>query len=449
MVFSKEMGLYQLLLWPCLVFLFSHVSVALERCSSSTHGGFCPSRNTCCRPADESWIQDSAGCLPSDLGPYNATCCSDGLTGCGVDYECGPDATCVALPGNTDPLVQTLPRYQLCHAPNMQVIFGLGEDDIRSAYYSSLGKLEALTRDSPIREVIFVVHGAARNADDYFCTMHSVVEKQSTFSKDEVFVVAPRFAAHSDEPFALRNGGIPMRWKGGSWRYGAESGNGVSSFTVLDQMIGLVEDKEIFPALEHIKVIGHSAGGQYVQRWALLTNAWPNDISLQVIVVNPSSFAYLTPLRKSAELEWTIPNKSECPEYNEWEWGLEPNESSPAYVQNALNIRTTDQLTQRFAMRDVVYLAGGRDICNVPGNSKNGWCYSHGLETKCMDLLEGKNRLERHMNYFESIQLVNVTAHRRSLVPDVGHDHSLVFHSEVAMSYLFETTQTEDLLSEQ
>jgi hypothetical protein len=66
-----------------------------------------------------------------------------------------------------------------------------------------------------------------------------------------------------------------------------------------------------------------------------------------------------------------------------------------------------------------------------------------------MDLLEGKNRLERHMNYFESIQMVNVTAHRRSLVPDVGHDHSLIFHSEVAMSYLFETTEREGTLSEQ
>ena len=38
-------------------------------------GRLCPDGNTCCC---------AGGCIASDLGRYNATCCGDGLTGCFV-----------------------------------------------------------------------------------------------------------------------------------------------------------------------------------------------------------------------------------------------------------------------------------------------------------------------------------------------------------------------------
>lgn len=463
---------------------------ALERCSERTGGGFCPSQNTCCPLASGdttsssargiTWIrrnQTSAafatttgggsGCIPADLGAYNATCCADGRTGCGVDYVCSPDGKgCLAKAYNTDPLVQRLDRYRLCQAPpgTLQRIYGFGRgggnDNIKAAYYSNLGDLELLAETSSlsgvrkpnrIRLVIFVIHGAGRNADDYYCSMYSAVQQhqrkhQSANNLSEVLVVAPRFAAEADPSFSLFNGGIPMRWNDGDWRYGAESieGSNVSSFQALDEMVKFLTRAGNFPYLEDIKVIGHSAGGQFAQRWALTTSSWTTTKTtqpwLQAIAVNPSSFAYLTPLRKSSmSQKWILPNVSDCPQYNEWEWGLETTDASPLYVRKVLNKWSVKDLTVRFANRDVVYLAGERDVCNVPGMSKDGWCYSHGLETLCSDMAEGKNRLERHMNYFESlVGLVNVTTHRRDIVPNVGHDHSLIFHSQVTQKYLFE-----------
>ena len=432
-------------LWCCLS-LFVTSLLALERCSDDTGGGFCPSQNTCCpvRLVAGSRRRNNtvSGCLPSDLGPYNATCCDDGLTGCGAGYICGSRGTCIAKPENTDPLVQRLPHYQLCHAPDIQFIYGFGKTNTKPAYYASMGNLETpSSRHATVKEVIFVIHGAGRNADDYFCTMFSVAQKQSVFGPEEVLVVAPRFAAGSDESFSLHNGGEPMRWDDGSWRYGGESFNNVSSFQVLDNMVSFVSNATEFPQLRKIKVIGHSAGGQFVQRWSLLTDAWTEYPDLQSIVVNPSSFAYLTPLRKVQE-EWTVPDTTECPEYNTWEWGLDTNDSSPFYVRHLLKRWSTQTLVERFSHRDVVYLAGDRDICNVSGMSRNGWCYSHGLETLCTDMLEGENRLERHMNYYESLtRLMNITAHKRDLVSDVGHDHSLIFHSDTARKYLFDIHQ--------
>lgn len=52
------------------------------------------------------------------------------------------------------------------------------------------------------------------------------------------------------------------------WRYGAEAiGTDISSFRVLDNFV----DALVARGIKRISVAGHSAGGQFVQRWSLLT----------------------------------------------------------------------------------------------------------------------------------------------------------------------------------
>ena len=121
---------------------------AWEQCSAERGGGTCPDGNTCCLIRQQhvsngddddrsnnssSTTTTTSGCIPSDLGTWNGTCCSheddDTLSsGCGVGYQCaGPRKTCHATATVTDPLVQTLPRYRLCHTlpPAMQAMYGL------------------------------------------------------------------------------------------------------------------------------------------------------------------------------------------------------------------------------------------------------------------------------------------------------------------------------------
>ena len=128
------------------------------------------------------------------------------------------------------------------------------------------------------------------------------------------------------------------------------------------------------------------------------------------------------------------------PHYNQWEWGLD--DGGPIEVPYRKSVANNGtELVERFLLhRKVVYLAGGADRCNVSGMDRTGWCYSHGLETECVDELQGPNRRKRSRRYFKSLQRLLIMqsagsrgppSHVRFLVPGVGHDHALMFQSEV------------------
>jgi hypothetical protein len=110
----------------------------------------------------------------------------------------------------------------------------------------------------------------------------------------------------------------------------------------------------------------------------------------------------------------------------------------PPYVQDSLKLYgSLSNVTSIFSTRDVTYLAGGLDVCNIPDSKKpNGWCNSHGLETSCRDMMQGSNRLERHHWYCSSLQRLNIS-HRCFVVPYVGHDHALMFSSDIGVMALF------------
>lgn len=467
----------------------------------------CPDQNTCCVLArNNNWgaslaqVLANSGCLPNDMPGPTGVCCDDLTgTGCAPDYGCesstqnegsrangrrlfckrGPDA-------KDDPLVEVMPRYVLCSPPpgTLSKIYGLpvdrannGMDQQREgsekattaalAYYSTHGDILD-PNPNFVRAAVVVIHGMGRNADDYFCSVTAAVSMQTFYDPSSVIVIAPRFLDPSDGEVKLTSNNIPMRWGGdgdefGAWRYGADasfppSAVGVSSFDAFDQLVKILEDRNHFPNLERISVAGHSSGGQFVQRWALLSDSslWEHDQyqpslravgsaklpMLRAIVSNPSSYAYLDG-RRFVDGRFETPSAGKiasCPSYNEWEWGLEPGGRMLApYKDRAIqNIGGATKLAERFATRDVVYLSGGQDRCNVTGLDRTGWCYSHGLETTCGDMMEGRQRLERSMWYYHSLtEFFGRHVHCHAIVEGVGHDHSLMWESSIGLSALF------------
>jgi len=269
------------------------------------HGGICPAKATCCpvTKMGESPSQAS-GCVPSDLGSFNATCCQDDTqTACGISYNCRTQLKntkkildCVATEAIQDPLVQELPRYHLCTtaAPLIQNLYGLPIVDKVSgllAYYSSHGDLIHIDSDqrNQVRTAIIVVHGATRNADEYFCSMATAAERflaefQNETDRASILVLSPRFANLGDDDLDLIGGGTALQWKDdhdGAWRYGSDavypfsrqgprdspiSQKGqqpkVSSFDGIDTMVQALLNTSHFRSLERLVVVGHSAGGK-------------------------------------------------------------------------------------------------------------------------------------------------------------------------------------------
>jgi pimeloyl-ACP methyl ester carboxylesterase len=343
-----------------------------------------------------------------------------------------------------------MPRYSLCHpTPNtLTRVHGFPiVENAKLAYYSSHGNIMQESLDH-IQMALIIIHGAGRNADDYYCSATAVVELQNQYPPHSVLIIVPQFPSVTDAPITLHDGGIPLQWADDNgWRYGAQavyprSASNVSSFDTIDRIVTLLEHKL---NLKHVTIAGHSAGGQFVQRWSLLTTSWISN-RMSSAVANPSNYAYLTPLR-FLNGTWQTPKKHDCPQYNEWEFGLEDGgDETMTYKDNALKVlgNNITALMERFANRRVTYLAGGADRCNVSESNRDGWCFSHELETTCMDMLQGSTRWERNMHYVTSLRRLGIKTHQRRVVNGVGHDHSLIFTSTYGLEALVPSPEEGD-----
>jgi pimeloyl-ACP methyl ester carboxylesterase len=298
---------------------------------------------------------------------------------------------------------------------------------------------------------LVIIHGGGRNADDYFCSCLAAIGRQKRYPSSSVLLVAPRFLTSADGQVRLHDGGggRAMQWGGkghGRWRYGAatvypeSAAKNVTSFDAIDVLMNLLGDRKKFPNMKRIVITGHSVGGQFVQRWSLLTSSWVENRT-SAVIMNPSSWTYLTPMRWSNGT-WQLPGDGSCHGYNDWPWGLEQD---PTKMHSPYKDRMREQLgvgglVDRFADRQVTYLAGSADRCNVTG--KGQWCQSHDLGTACMDELQGSSRWDRNFLYVESLRLVGIETHEHLVVEGVGHDHALMLTSHVSLSVLFPSDDT-------
>src|SRR5690606_19937597 len=113
-------------------------------------------------------------------------------------------------------------------------------------------------------------------------------------------------------------------WSDSGWKYGGDSTSSkkLSSFAVVDEMVRKLGDKKLFPNLTKITVVGHSAGGQFVQRYAAGGSAeGAVSVPLRYVVANPSSYMYLNGYRINASGQWATP--SGCSNYDEYRYGLQ------------------------------------------------------------------------------------------------------------------------------
>ncbi|RSF09421.1 alpha/beta fold hydrolase [Achromobacter aegrifaciens] len=275
-----------------------------------------------------------------------------------------------------------------------------------------------------IKQVVVVIHGVKRDADRYYESVAALLAHNPERARDTL-ILAPRFSGSIDSGF----GGMAA-WRKASWEDGEDSVQAagrpapVSSFQVLDDLLRSLDDRKRLASLAGIVLAGHSAGGQLVQRYAVLNNIdgplRRDGLALRYVVANPSSYLYLSNERPRADGKGYAPyERGICPTYNQYKYGPD---KLPAYS------RETDEskLFVRYAARDVTYLLGGAD--NNPEDRL--------LDKTCGAEAQGATRLARGIGYaqYEHVLAARgakpVTLHRRAFeVPGIGHNSKGMFGS--------------------
>lgn len=281
-----------------------------------------------------------------------------------------------------------------------------------------------------IRRAIIIMHGIDRSAA---VVMRGAERTRaaSGAAGAQTLLIVPQFLIPADIA-AFHLPADTLRWSVDGWPAGdpALGPVPVSSFTVFDAVLRHLADRRLFPNLTEVVVAGHSAGGQVVQRYAVVGHDIPalaaEQIDLRYVVANPSSYLYFSDDRPEPV------ERASCPHFDRWKFGLR---DAPPYVG------ATAGLEVRYAARNVSYLLGTADI--DPDHIA--------LDKSCAAEAEGPYRLARGEAYFAYLRRRHpVLLHQRIvLVPGVGHSGVKMFGSACGMAVLFDLPGCPGLTSHQ
>jgi pimeloyl-ACP methyl ester carboxylesterase len=282
------------------------------------------------------------------------------------------------------------------------------------------GKLLHVYRSVPlggspaIHAALIMVHGTQRNVDSYFATAIAAAQAAGRFQ--DTIVIAPRFAANDGNRCKDSIGDHELAFPCNGWKDGQAALNSrVDSFAAMDAVLALLDDSKRFPNLRRIIVAGHSAGGQYVQRYAAGNRIEPKlKAHVRYVVANPSSYVYLDATRPVAGAA------TKCPGYDKYKYGLEALTGYMA-ATGAAAIR------ERYPKRDVTYLVGELDV-NQDAD----------LDKTCPAMMEGLNRRERGVNFQSYMRSNYGAAHKLFTVPGCGHSAGCMFKASAGWHAVFD-----------
>jgi len=257
-------------------------------------------------------------------------------------------------------------------------------------------------RDGGERLVV-VVHGALRDSDRYLALARDAAQR----SGSRALIVAPQFLADVD---AGAGAGLPdgalywdvEGWKGG---YPALGPAALSSFSALDGLLDqLARPGEPPPGKgPAVVIIGNSAGGQFVNRYAAVGRGpdalAERGIRVRFIIANPSTYLYFGRER---------PVAAGGAQVNRWRYGFD---DAPEYV--GIGPRAA---LARYLARDVTIVLGEQDTGNA----------ALLLEVSPPAMAQGANRLERGIHYDRHVRGLARAArlgmgHRLIKLAGVGH----------------------------
>ncbi len=356
--------------------------------------------------------------------------------------------------------------------------------------------------DPAVTRMIFVVHGVIGITPEELARLsvppglfqlrnvQQALRKAKTqdpaIDEASIAIVAPSFQRtaawqpYTDED--QRN----WTWRGTVWNTGTRAvanetftgivkAEQVSSFDVFDEFMRAALIK--FPNLEHLIIVGHSAGGQAVHRYALLgvgvhERLESEGIHIRYMPANPGLYAFPLQLRKlppgrtsvspgvgrgdTNNWQWAAPRG--CKGYDDWGYGLGAlSRADGDRAVRAANyaieqyLRPVDRKLARQAMREVgssTWQEAARHALRLQYASREVWHiqasndHESAFGTNCRATVQGRSRWERFSNFQEAwTRLVGIPAPNLHFVAldDASHPHSsrVVYTSDAGVHLLF------------
>jgi pimeloyl-ACP methyl ester carboxylesterase len=287
------------------------------------------------------------------------------------------------------------------------------------------------TKNEKITRALVMVHGAQRDADNYFRT--AVAAAFLGDALEDTIVIAPRFASNSAAGRAGTGGGgcqdalaqHEVNWPcgGDSWRSGgiATNNDKLTSYDLADEILLKLAQKSVFPNLKAIVVAGHSAGGQFVTRYEMANKVHEKlGVAITYIVANPSSYAYLDAARPNAEVKFgRFGDSRNCTTFDQWPYGLQNRTGYTARLSD-------DELKKQLVSRPVTYLLGELDILPLGG-----------FDSSCPAMAQGTTRLARGQAFATYVNTKYDAQHKSKVVSLCGHNARCMFTAEPALPLLF------------
>jgi pimeloyl-ACP methyl ester carboxylesterase len=290
-------------------------------------------------------------------------------------------------------------------------------------------------KNDRLTRALVMVHGAGRDADHYFSTALAAAFLAGAL--EDTLVIAPRFASNDGGGCRDQLAANEVNWPcgGDSWRSGGIARNDaqLTSFDFADQILRKLVKKELFPNLKTIVVAGHSAGGQFVNRYEMANKVHDSlAVRLTYVVANPSSYAYLDANRPaldtgnvcvscpSAKAGDVRPFQDRgCTTYDDWPYGLKKRTGYTANIPD-------DQLKKQIAARPTTYLVGELDILPLGG-----------FDSSCPAMAQGPTRRARGDAFGKYVNEKYGAQHKSMTVSLCGHNARCMFTADPVLAVLF------------
>lgn len=343
-------------------------------------------------------------------------------------------------PGGTAPSATAsaaVPCIEATAACERWIVYGDGP--ARSMVYSTY----ALDQPNPkVTRALIMVHGAMRNADHYFRTATTAAFLGRAL--DDTVVIAPHLINKSDprqenEVVWPEYRDNPINWRDGGV---SVTDPGLTSFDFVDEIVRKLADKKNFPNLTHIVVAGHSAGGQFTNRYEMANklDGTLDGITMSYAVANPSSYAWPSSDRplpvgdadpkdayKEAMKGETVGtdfkygpfDASKAPDYDKWPKGMQ---DLGGYVKDL----SADQLRKQLAERKTTYLLGQVDVLPLGG-----------FDDSPTAMAQGPTRRARGEAYVKYIEDKLGAKPQVIIVSECGHNDRCIYTTGNVLPVIF------------